>query len=261
MPNLAEKLEQIGADFAAIKESAKASEENHLGLFLAALNVALTQLIEALAAAHRDRATLDDHDHHYDHQAGLMCKKCKEVPARPATTTIIDHDGPGASPWVTKATRFPPTPDERAAERAVEIGASLTPPPSLAPICAELGLSPGEDVGAIVAAIRAVRERAVEIVKEQLSTPEGVHINMLRATIARLTWDQCIHLHPVAYAQAVSEAVAKAEAKLIREFIADCTGHPVGAGDGDTYIVKTPNIRAWERRLAEIRSRGGEGGR
>lgn len=202
MPDLAEKLEQIGADFAAIKESAKASEENHLGLFLAALNVALTQLIEALAAAHRDRATLDDHQ---------------------------------------------------------VAGASLTPPPSLAPICAELGLSPGEDVGAIVAAIRAVRERAMEIVKEQLSTPEGVHINMLRATIARLTWDQCIHLHPVAYAQAVSEAVAKAEAKLIREFIADCTGHPVGAGDGDTYIVKTPNIRAWERRLAEARSRGGEG--
>lgn len=58
---------------------------------------------------------------------------------------------------------------------------------------------------------------------------------------------------------AVSEAVAKAEVKLIREFIADCTGHPVGAGDSDTYIVKTPNIRAWERRLAEARSHGGEG--
>jgi len=35
------------------------------------------------------------------------------------------------------------------------------PTPDLALICAELGLSPGEDVGAVVAAIRGLRDRAV----------------------------------------------------------------------------------------------------
>lgn len=69
MPNLAEKLERAAkaADSAAYREvdsELMFSAWKLLGLAL-----------EALAASHRDRATLDDH------QAGLMCKKCTEVPA------------------------------------------------------------------------------------------------------------------------------------------------------------------------------------
>lgn len=121
-PDLAEKLERIGAEFSANKESAVASEANGLGLFLAALNIALTHVIEALAAAHReqsrnpgewprDRATLDDYQAQTAQTAQRQCRT------------------------------------------------------DLAPICAELGLSPGEDMGAVVAAIRAQREQAAAILR------------------------------------------------------------------------------------------------
>lgn len=209
-PDLAEKLEQIGADFAAIKESAKASEENHLGLFLAALNVALTQLINALAASHRDRATLDD-----------------RVAERGATYT------PGLDPY-----RVP----IGAATLGYDPRASLT-----------IKAQPPTYVQPPLYTAAQVQERVTERV-ERLKQEGFAALGLAYAPGVSLTLSLQAEKD-----RAVSKAVAKAEVKLIREFIADCTGHPIGAGDGDTYIVKTPNIRAWKRRLAEARSRSGEG--
>lgn len=97
-PDLAEKLERAAkglARYRSIRGDIMDPEE------MTAL-AGMEQAFEALAAAHRDRATLDDH------QARIL-------------------------------------PDD--------------PAPSLAPICAELGLSPGEDVGAVVAAIRRLMDR------------------------------------------------------------------------------------------------------
>lgn len=103
MPDLAEKLERAAED-AQIAAGTLSVMSDPCSRDGSAAWAGLSIALFALAAAHRDRATLDDH------QARIL-------------------------------------PDD--------------PAPSLAPICAELGLSPGEDVGAIVAAIRAVRERAV----------------------------------------------------------------------------------------------------